>query len=81
MIILSKTYKRNRMSIYNKILDFYINGFKSMKLGKSLWKLIIIKVLLIFAIAYLFFPNILETRFDTDQERSDYVINNLTGGR
>ena len=69
------------MSIYNKILDFYINGFKSMKLGKSLWKLIIIKVLLIFAIAYLFFPNILETRFDTDQERSDYVINNLTGGR
>ncbi len=69
------------MKFYRKIVNFYVEGFKSMKLGKSLWKLIIVKLLIIFAIVYIFFPNFLETNFGTDRERADYVINNLIGGR
>ena len=69
------------MRFYRRVIDFYIDGFKSMKLGKSLWKLIIIKLLFIFAIVYIFFPNLLETKFSNDKQRSDYVINNLIGGR
>ncbi len=67
------------MSIFNNILDFYYKGFKSMTIGKQLWIIIIIKLFIMFAILKLFFfPNFLKSNFDTDQERSDYVIEQLT---
>ena len=50
-----------------------------MTIGKQLWIIIIIKLFIMFAILKLFFfPNFLKSNFDTDQERSDYVIEQLT---
>ena len=65
-----------------KILRFYIDGFRSMTLGKTLWKLICIKLFIIFAVLKLFFfPDFLATHFETDRQRADYVLSRLAPER
>ncbi len=50
-----------------------------MTLGRSLWKIIIVKlVIILFILKIFFFPNYLKNNFDTDAARSDHVINELT---
>lgn len=64
----------------NKIYHFYLDGFKRMTLGKTLWKIIFIKLFVMFAVLKLFFfPNFLQTNFSTDEQRADHVIEQLTG--
>jgi len=61
------------------IIKFYIDGFRSMRVGRTLWKIILIKLVVMFAVLKVFFfPNILETRYDNDQARADHVLNHLT---
>ena len=67
------------MTIIKKVIYFYIDGFKNMKLGKNLWLLIAIKLFILFVIIkWLFFPNYLETHFKNDTERSHYILEQLT---
>jgi hypothetical protein len=67
------------LGILKKIFYFYYDGFSSMTVGKKLWVIIIIKLVIMFAILKLFFfRDFLETRFGSDKERSDYVIDQLT---
>ena len=62
-----------------KIFLFYYEGFKSMTIGKKLWIIIIIKLFVMYAVLKLFFfPDFLGSRFKTDKERSNYVIDRLT---
>ncbi len=62
-----------------KVYRFYLNGFREMTLGKTLWKVILIKLFVMFAIVKLFFfPNFLATNFATDEERADHVARQLT---
>jgi len=64
-----------------KIFYFYRDGFTGMKLGKKLWLLVAIKLFILFAvIKLLFFPDLLHERFQTDQQRSNYILNQLTQG-
>ena len=64
--------------LYN-IFQLYYQGFKSMTLGKKLWAIIIIKLVIIFLILRLFFfPNFLKSNFKTDEQRSNHVIEQLT---
>lgn len=61
------------------IFQFYYQGFKNMTVGKKLWTIIIIKLIVLFLILKLFFfPNFLKSNFKTDEERSNYVIKQLT---
>ena len=61
------------------VFRFYLEGFRSMTLGKTLWVLIILKIfILFFVLRFFFFPNFLKTKFQTEQERSEYVIEQLT---
>lgn len=54
------------------------HGFRQMTVGRSLWLLIIIKLIIIFGILKLFFfPDILESRYDSDAERSEAVRSSL----
>lgn len=72
----NKILKNN--SIPLKIWRFYMEGFRSMTLGKTLWAIILIKLFIIFFILRLFFfPNILQQKYDTDEERANQVIENL----
>lgn len=64
------------------IFHFYYHGFQNMKVGKKLWAIIIIKLIMIFVVLkLLFFPNFLRSNFKTDEERSNYVIKQLTSKR
>ena len=68
--------KRNLLA---RIFFFYYDGFKGMTLGRTLWLIIFIKLFIMFAVLKLFFfPDILKMKFDSDKERSDYVIEQLT---
>ncbi len=61
-----------------KVYRFYRTGFQEMTLGKTLWKVILIKLFVMFAIVKLFFfPDFLATSFETDQERADHVAKQL----
>jgi hypothetical protein len=67
------------MKIVKKIISFYIEGFRSMTVGKKLWIIIIIKLFIMFAILKLFFfRDFLGTRFKNNSEKSNYVIEQLT---
>jgi hypothetical protein len=60
------------------IASLYIDGFKNMKVGKKLWLLIIIKLIIMFGILKVFiFDETLNTKFQTDEEKSEFVIRNL----
>ena len=67
------------MDTIKKIVRFYVDGFRGMKLGKKLWAIVAIKIFILFAvIKLLFFPNFLETHFKNDKQKSEYILNQLT---
>lgn len=62
-----------------KVLNFYVEGFRSMTVGKSLWVLIIFKLIILFLVLKLFFfPNVLEENYDDDTQRAGAVRSALT---
>lgn len=66
------------MSALKSILSFYVDGFRSMTLGRRLWALIIIKLILIFCVFKLFlFPDILSRDYDNDADRAAAVRHTL----
>lgn len=66
-------------NVLRNIFRFYIEGFRSMTYGKTLWIIILIKLFIIFAVLKLFFfPDFLKKNFTSDNERSNYVIEQLT---
>jgi len=68
------------LSYLLKVYRFYLDGFRRMTIGKTLWKIIFMKLFVMFAVLKLFFfPNFLQTNFSTDEQRADHVIDQLTG--
>ncbi len=67
-----------KKNIFQRVFSFYYEGFKGMSIGRTLWLIILIKLFVMFAILKIFFfPNFLKTNFETDQERGDYVLEQL----
>ncbi|MDF1876839.1 DUF4492 domain-containing protein [Sulfurimonas sp. SAG-AH-194-L11] len=70
---------KNIASKLKFIYYLYYDGFKEMRVGKTLWLLILIKLFVMFVIVkWLFFPNILQENFQTDEARSLYILQTLT---
>lgn len=62
-----------------RLYCFYRDGFAAMRLGKKLWLLVAIKLFILFAVVkYFFFPDILQEHFQTDQQRSEYILQQLS---
>lgn len=62
-----------------RIVDFYVDGFKNMTVGKKLWAIIFIKVIILFFVFKLFFfPNLLKENYDNDDDRARAVATELT---
>lgn len=62
-----------------KIVDLYVDGFKSMTVGRKLWAIILIKVAILFLVFKLFFfPDLLKENYDNDDERARAVAEQLT---
>ena len=67
------------MQMLTKVFLFYKDGIMGMRLGKKLWLIVFIKVFIILVILRIFFfPNILDTKFTTTQQKSAYVLDSLT---
>ena len=68
-----------RGNLFLRMYHFYRDGFRQMTLGRVLWKIIFLKLFIMFAVLkFFFFPDFLATRFSTDQQRADHVIDQLT---
>lgn len=69
------------MNLIKRIINFYIDGFKNLdKVSIKLWIIIGIKLIIMFGILKLFFfPDYLDSRFETDKQKSEYVIKSLSG--
>lgn len=66
-----------REPVYKRIFRFYLEGFREMDLGKTLWLIILIKLFIMFFIFKLFlFPNYLG-KFDSDSAKEEYVSGEL----
>ena len=59
-----------------KIFRFYLDGFRSMTVGKTLWAIILVKLFILFAILKVFFPDFLAGQ--SPEERSRSVMKELT---
>ena len=71
--------KARMTALPKQLYLFYRDGFRSMVLGRTLWKVLAIKLFIIFAVLKLFFfPNYLNNNFSTEHDRASHVLDNLT---
>ncbi len=62
--------------MFKKIINFYVEGFKSMTVGKKLWLIIFIKLFIMFGILKVFFFE--RTLSDmSESQKADYVTEQL----
>ena len=68
-------------SAFIRIYRFYLEGFREMKLGKTLWLIILVKLFIMFFILRLFFfPNYLgQFRIAIVRRRTTYRTNSYNG--
>jgi nitrogen fixation-related uncharacterized protein len=60
-----------------RIFHFYLEGFREMTLGKTLWLIILVKLFIMFVVLKIFFfPNFLG-QFKDKSEKESYVSNEL----
>jgi hypothetical protein len=60
-----------------RVYDLYVDGFRHMRLGRTLWAIILIKLFIIFVILKLFFfPNFLSQHAEGDE--AGFVATELT---
>lgn len=72
-----KTNTMNRKNVLYRIYDLYADGFRSMKLGRTLWAIILIKLFIIFVILKLFFfPNFIKEHAPEGEE-SEFVATQI----
>jgi len=58
------------------IINFYAEGFRNMRLGRTLWVIILIKLVIIFAVLRIFFFQ--PTLQGSDEEKADAVSGELS---
>ena len=67
-------------SFLHRVFDLYYEGFRDMRLGKTLWAIILIKLFIIFAVLKVFFfPNFLKEHAEGDE--ASYVAKQLLEGK
>jgi len=78
-LFLSAEGKTPMTALPKQLYLFYQNGFRSMVVGRTLWKIIAIKLFIMFAVLKLFFfPDYLAHNFNTERDRAGHVLENLT---
>ncbi len=67
----------NKRNFLYRAFDLYYDGFRNMKLGKTLWLIIGIKLFIIFVILKIFFfPNFISQHSEKGEEAS-FVANEI----
>ncbi|MCR2030429.1 DUF4492 domain-containing protein [Alistipes timonensis] len=64
------------MNVFRKVIRFYVEGFREMTVGRTLWAIILVKLFIMFAVLKVFFfPDLLAGK--SPEEKADYVLENL----
>ena len=67
----------NKQSFLYKVYDLYYDGFRNMRLGRTLWAVILIKLFIMFAILKVFFfPDFIKQHADKGEE-AEFVSSEL----
>ena len=61
-----------------RVFSFYVDGFRGMTLGRVLWALVIVKLVVLLVLLWTLFPDVLETRFGDEASRADHVLERLS---
>lgn len=72
-------FMKSSKTLISGFLNLYYDGFRNMSSwGRRLWIIILIKLFIMFAILKIFFfPDFLKKNYDNDQQRSEYVRDQL----
>ncbi|MCX2717700.1 DUF4492 domain-containing protein [Helicobacter sp. MIT 21-1697] len=65
------------MRFFKRAFILYIDGFKNLKLGKVLWKIIILKLIVIFVVLNIFIYDKSLSSVGDDKQKSNFVLENL----
>ncbi len=63
-------------AMLRKVVRFYLDGFRAMTLGRTLWAIILLKLFILFAVLKLFFFRD-PMAGHSDAERRDHVLEQL----
>jgi hypothetical protein len=71
------------ISAVNRLFHFYYDGFRTMSWwGKRVWIIILIKLIVIFIILKIFFfQDFLQKKYSTDEQKSEYVLDQLINSK
>lgn len=67
----------NKMNALRKVIRFYVEGFREMTVGRTLWAVILVKLFIMFAVLKVFFFRSPMRGLDAGQ-RTETVLRNLT---
>ena len=74
---LTNTAMMKKNGFWYRVYDLYIDGFRHMKLGKTLWAVVLIKLFIIFVVLKIFFfPSFIGERTEKGGE-ADFVATEL----
>ncbi|MBN1107509.1 MAG: DUF4492 domain-containing protein [Bacteroidales bacterium] len=75
-----KNSENDAPGLLTRIFRFYYEGFTNMSSwGRKVWIIIIIKLFLIFVVLKIFFfPDFLSRNYENDEQRSEYVLDQIT---
>lgn len=66
------------MNIIKSTYSMYMDGFKNMTVGKTLWKIVFIKLFVILVVLKLFIHDkTFKTEYKTFEEKASFVSDNL----
>lgn len=58
-----------KQGFFYRVFDLYYDGFRNMRLGRTLWAIILIKLFIIFVVLKIFFfPNFLKEHAEKGKE-------------
>ena len=67
------------MNLLHRVADLYIDGFRNMTIGRTLWLVILVKLFIIFAILKLFcFPDFISSHAEKGHE-AEFVAGEVMG--
>ncbi|MDE5692247.1 MAG: DUF4492 domain-containing protein [Alistipes sp.] len=66
------------IALLRRAVRFYADGFRAMTVGRTLWTIVLVKLLVMFAVLKLFFfPDLLAGK--DERQRAAHVLEQLTG--
>ena len=74
---MKETNTMNQRNFFHRAWNLYYDGFRNMRLGRTLWAVILIKLFIIFVILKLFFfPNFIKEHAEEGRE-ADFVATQI----